>query len=263
MVLPTRTSRPPDPTWTAFLALQEFEKVLAPFSGVVTVRNFDVGALISGTGASMGQSVGAPVTGAQGGELFRIAQIDVLRVLIAVPETDAPGIRVDDAAVVLPQAFPNRELTGHITRTANSVDMTSRTMLTEIQLRNQDRVLMPGMFVKVRMLRNRKQPPLLIAGDSVITTSAGLRVAVLVDLDSQRRRGVAEDPVRAYPSNARRVHLQPIQVGRDYGQEVEVVSGLQGWEYVVTNPGDQIEEGAVVLPVASARNQKQGSVGKD
>jgi multidrug efflux pump subunit AcrA (membrane-fusion protein) len=239
------------------LALQEFEKVRAPFRGVITVRNFDVGALISGTGASMGQSGGAPATGAQGGELFRIGQIDVLRVLIAVPETDTPGIRVGDAAVVLSQAFPDREFTGHITRSANAVDMTSRTMLTEIQLRNPDLILLPGMFVKVRMLRNRKQPPLLITGDSIITTAAGLRVAVLLDVEPQRQQRLAEDPIRAYPSNARRVHLQPIQVGRDYGQEVEVISGLQGWEYVVVNPGDQIEEGAVVLPVASARNQKQ------
>lgn len=238
------------------LTLQEFEKVRAPFGGVVTARNFDVGALISGTGASMGQS-GAPSTGAQGGELFRIAQIEVLRVLVSVPETDVPAIRVGGAAAVLPQAFPNREFAGRVTRNANAVDVSSRTMLTEVQVHNPSLVLLPGMFVQVRLLRERKEPPLLIAGDSVITTANGLRVAVLQDIEPQEKQRIAEDPIRAYPGNAKRIHLQQIQVGRDYGQEVEIISGLQGWEYVVMNPGDEIEEGAVVLPVASAKIQKQ------
>jgi multidrug efflux pump subunit AcrA (membrane-fusion protein) len=239
------------------LALQEFEKVRAPFAGVVTARSFDVGALISGTGASMGQTGGAsaPATGALGGELYRIAQIEVVRVLISVPETDAPAIRVGDSAIVLPQAFSNREFAGRITRTANAVDMASRTMLTEIQAGNPERVLMPGMFVNVRLLRERKEPPLLISGDCIIATAEGLRVAILQDVKPHEQHA-AEGAIRTYPHDARRIHLQQIQVGRDYGQDVEVISGLQGWEYVVMNPGDEIEEGAVVLPVASAKNQK-------
>jgi multidrug efflux pump subunit AcrA (membrane-fusion protein) len=232
------------------LALQEFEKVRAPFSGVVTSRNFDVGALISGSGASMGQSAAGsggltgPSTGAQGGELFRIAQVDVVRVLVNVPENSAPGIRTGRPAVVQVAALSNREFAGRITRTANAVDVNSRTMLTEIQVKNTGFALLPGMFVEVRLLHERTEPPLLIPGDCIMTTGKGLRVAVLEDLEP----GTVQ---ATYPSQTKRIHLQDIRVGRDYGQSVEVVGGLQGWEYIVRNPGDEIEEGAVVQPAAA------------
>jgi multidrug efflux pump subunit AcrA (membrane-fusion protein) len=233
------------------LTLQEFEKVRAPFSGVVTARNFDVGALISASGASLGQSgagsgaLSGPSTGAQGGELFRLAQVDVVRVLVNVPENNTPGIRTGPPAKVLVPALSNREFTGRITRTANAVDLSSRTMLTEIQVQNTNLVLLPGMFVQVRLESERAQPPLLIPGESIITTGKGLRVAVLQDLPQGFRRG-------SYPIQAKQIHLQDIQVGRDYGQAIEVIGGLQGWEYVVLNPGDEIEEGAVVLPVGAS-----------
>ncbi len=231
-------------------ALQDFEKVRAPFNGVITARNFDVGALISGSGSSMGQSQSAgamsgPSAGSQGGELFRIAQTAVLRVLVSVPESSAPGIRTGQPAVVTVEAFPKREFTGRITRTANAVDINSRTMLTEIQVQNPSLLLLPGMFVEVRLLSARAEPPLVIRGDGVIATAKGLRVAVLMDPQAKEQHS------RPYPPQAKRVHMQEIQVGRDYGQEIEVVSGLQGWEYIVLNPGDEIEEGALVQPVSA------------
>jgi multidrug efflux pump subunit AcrA (membrane-fusion protein) len=248
-----------------YVTMQDFEKVRAPFSGVVTVRNFDVGALISASGGSMGQSPGAgpgalsgPSTGTQGGELYRIAQIGVLRVLINVPESDAPGIRTGEPAVVLVQAFPSREFAGRITRTANAVDVSSRTMLTEVQVKNADLSLLPGMFVQVRLLKTRAEPPLLIPGDCVITTAKGLCVAVLEDIQLQDSQRAAGRPARSYLPQAKQVHLQEIQVGRDCGQEIEVVSGLQGWEHVVLNPGDEIGEGAVVQPVAGPRSEGAG-----
>ncbi len=247
------------------VTLQAFEKVRAPFSGVITVRNFDVGALISGSGGSLGQSpatgpgaLSGPSTGAQGGELFRIAQIGVLRVLVNVPEGDVPGIRTGQTAVIRLQAFPTRQFEGHVTRTANAVDVASRTMLTEIQVRNPDLVLLPGMYVQVRLLNTRPEPPLLISGSSVMATAKGLRVAVLVDLQPQDSRSTSGGPPRSYPPEARRIHLQEIQVGRDYGQEIEVLSGLQGWEHIVLNPGDEIEEGAVVQPVAIPKPEGAG-----
>ncbi len=83
-----------------------------------------------------------------------------------------------------------------------------------------------------------------------MATSRGLRVAVLVDLEPHSAR-VSGGPARSYPPGAKRIHLQEIQVGRDNGQDIEVLGGLQGWEYVVLNPGDEIEEGAAVLPVAA------------
>jgi multidrug efflux pump subunit AcrA (membrane-fusion protein) len=247
------------------LALQDFEKVRAPFSGVITVRNFDVGALISGSGGSLGQSAGTgpgaisgPSTGTQGGELFRIAQISVLRVLVSVPEVDAPGIRIGQPAVIRLQAFPKRQFEGRVTRTANAVDIGSRTMLTEIQVQNSDLVLLPGMYVQVWLLNTRPEPPLMIAGSSVLATPRGLRVAVLVDLQPQDRPPGPAGQSRTYPPDARRIHLQEIQVGRDYGQEIEVFSGLQGWEHIVLNPGDEIEEGAIVRPSASPKAEGTG-----
>lgn len=235
------------------ISMQDFEKVRAPFAGVITVRNFDIGALISGTGASLGQNPGGgPTTGTQGGELFRVAQIGVLRVLVNVPENDTPSIRVGQPATVLVQAYPNRKFEGRITRNANSVDLNSRTMLTEVQVSNPAQLLLPGMFVQVRLENARAEPPLLIPGDSVISNAKGLQVATLQDLRPEDAKG------RTYPAEARRIHLQQIQAGRDYGQQMEVISGLQGWEYVVLNPGDETEEGAIVLPIAAPKPEGAG-----
>ncbi len=239
------------------LAIQEFEKVRAPFAGVITARNFDVGALISSSGASQGLGTGTgpgslgPVTGAQGGELFRIAQVGVVRVLISVPENNAPGIHTGQAAVVMAQAFPNRQFEGRITRTARAVDVGSRTMLTEIQVKNPDLVLLPGMYVTVRLLTPRTEPPLMIPGSSVMAGATGLKVAILTDLKPEDVPPASTGPRRTYPPGAKRIHLQTIRVGRDYGQEIEVLAGLEGWEFVVLNPGDDVEEGAAVMPIAA------------
>ena len=240
-------------------AMQEFEKVRAPFAGVVTQRNFDVGALISSTGASLGLGSGTgpgslgPAAGALGGELFRIAQVGVLRILISVPESDAPGIRAGQTAVITTQALPQKQFQGHVTRTAGAVDVSSRTMLTEIQVQNREQLLLPGMYVTARLSSPRPEPPLLIPGGSVLATARGLRVAVLVDLNSGSTSRAPGESSHPYPAGAKRVHLQAIQVGRDNGQDMEVVGGLQGWEHIVLNPGDEIEEDAVVLPVAAPR----------
>lgn len=236
------------------VSMQDFEKVRAPFGGVITARNFDVGALISATGSSLGQvpSLGAGQSaGSQGSELFRIARVDVVRVLINVPEKDAPGIRIGDGASIECQALPGHRFTGRITRTASAVDLNSRTMLIEVEVRNQDFVLLPGMFVQVRLATMRAQPPLRIPGAAVITNAKGLFVAVLEDLRPQDKQ--------TDHANARRIHMQEIEAGRDYGQELEVIKGLQGWEYVVMNPGDEIEEGAIVLPVSGSKSEGAGS----
>ncbi len=240
------------------LALQDYEKIRAPFGGIVTARNFDVGALISGSGASMGQGQGTatltgPSTGAQGGELFRIAQIGVLRVLFNVPEGNARDIRVGEQALVSVQSIPGREFKGTVTRTSNAVDVSSRTMLTEVQVQNADLALLPGMFVLVRLINTRAEPPLVIPGDCVMTTGRGLRVAVLEDLQPQGALTAGGDRARSFPPGAKRIHLQEIRVGRDYGREIEVVSGLTGSESLVLNPGDEIEEGVVVQPVTKPK----------
>jgi multidrug efflux pump subunit AcrA (membrane-fusion protein) len=233
------------------LTLQSFEKVRAPFDGVITVRNFDAGALISGSGGSLGQGVGmgpggsaASSASAQGSELFRIAQVSVLRVLVNIPEVNAPGIRSGQIAEIQTQAFPNRKFQGRVIRTANAIDVSSRTMLTEIQASNPGNLLLPGMFVQVRLENTRAEPPFIIPGDSLITTSKGLRVAVAESLPA----GTA----KSHPADARQIHLKPIQIGNDNGLEIEILGGLDGAEELIVNPGDDTVEGALVRPIPKA-----------
>jgi multidrug efflux pump subunit AcrA (membrane-fusion protein) len=149
---------------------------------------------------------------------------------------------------VLVAEFSKRRFQGKVARTANSLDMNTRTMQTEVQLSNPDGALLPGMYAQVQLTSSRADPPLLAPGDSLITSANGLSVAILADLK----------PGHSYPAGAKSVHIQKIEVGRDYGQEIEVTSGLEGWEYVIVNPGDGVEEGAVVQPAAAPRGPATG-----
>jgi len=212
--------------------LQEFKSVKAPFTGIVTARNIDVGALISASGAGQGaspQSTGGAVS-ASGNEMFRVAQIGIIRILISVPQANAPGIVTGMPTQVSVNEFPGKVFNGKVTRTANSLDPNSRTMLVEVQVPNGEGKLLPGMYAEVRFSSHRDAPP-LVPGDSLITGNSGIQVAVLMD---------SED------GTAKKIHLQPVKIGRDYGAETEIIAGLEGTETVVVNPGDEIHEGAMV-----------------
>ncbi len=253
------------------IALQSFEYVRAPFSGVITARNFDIGALVGGSGGTQGASStpqgGTQISGASGnagangtapssnapvgagtpaaggaGELFRIAQIDRLRILVNVPQDATPSIRAGEAAKVLVQNFAGKPFEGRLTRTANSIDLTTRTLLAEVDVANPRGLLLPGMYAQVELTSDRANPPLLIPGDSIITEASGLEVAVLGE--------IAEKPgeKQRYPPDARQIRLRSVQVGRDYGAQIEIVSGLEDGEVVAVNPSDVIQEGAIVRP---------------
>lgn len=219
------------------IALQGYEQVKAPFAGVVTVRNIDTGSLISASGAGQGlaqtQSAGGSSTA--GYELFRIAQVNILRAFVNVPQVNTPSIQTGMPAEVTLSEFPGRKFLGKVTRSANSLDPTSRTMLTEVQIPNSDGKLFPGMFVQIHFKNHLDKAPLLVPGDSVIVTNNGLQIALLLD-----------NPGGA-PST-KKVHLVPITLGRDFGAQSEVLSGLQGDELVVGIPGDDVREGAIVHP---------------
>jgi multidrug efflux pump subunit AcrA (membrane-fusion protein) len=223
------------------IALQDYQKVRAPFTGIVTARNIDVGYLISAAGASQGVSPmqlggGAQSAGTAGNEMFRVAQIGTLRVLESVPQANAPGIQVGMPAEITVTEFPGRIFQGKVTRTANSLDPNSRTMLVEVQVANREGKLLPGMYADVRFRNHRDSPPLLIPGDALIVSSSGLQVAALVDSPD----GNAAD------GKTKRIHLDTVLVGRDYGAETEVLSGVTAGQPVVVNPGDEVREGAVV-----------------
>lgn len=217
------------------ITLQDYKMVRAPFDGVVTARNVDTGALISAAGAGQGVSA-MSVNGAassSGYEMFRVAQLDVIRILASVPQANAPDIFVGMPADLTVHEFQGRKFTGKVTRTANSLDPNSRTLLVEVQAPNRDRKLLPGMYAEIRFHSHRDAPPLLVPGDTLIAGAQGLRVAVLSDAPEQGR-------------GAKKVQIQPVQIGRDYGMETEVLSGLSGNELVVVNPGDDVQEGAFV-----------------
>ena len=228
------------------VSLQGFEKLRAPFAGIITARNFDIGALISTTGSSQG----APPSvsgGSSGSEMFRLARFDVLRILVDVYQEDAPWVKAGQTGEVFVQEFPNRKFVGRITRTTNSVNVATRTMLTEVQIPNPELVLLPGMYAQVKLSRTVSSPTLLVPGDSIVTGNQGMQVAVLQDVLPQQNEGAEK-----YPAGVKRIHFTSVQVGRDNREQIEVKSGLQGWEYVVVNPGDVVQEGAIVQPVSAA-----------
>lgn len=236
--------------------LQSYKEVRSPFAGVVTIRNIDVGTYISTTGGFSGSTTYSDTTSLgsnstpQNAEMFRVAQIGRLRILITVPQTDASGIRAGRNADVLLQEYPGRRFSGIVTRTSNSLDPSTRTLLTEVQVDNGKQELLPGMFAQVEFSNPRLNPPLLVPGESLIARADGMLIAVLVDPsgDKAKRENSAEDGGKQRNERAKQIHLKHVQVGRDYGTDTEIVSGLEGWETVVTNPNDAVYEGALVIP---------------
>ncbi len=194
--------------------LQSYLQVRAPFAGVITLRNIDVGALVN-TGSTL---------------LFRIAQTNPLRTFVNVPQNSASDVRVGQTATLSTAELPDRKFNGLVARTANSLDPTSRTLLVEIQLPNPDGKLMPGTYAQVDLNLPRKDPPLLIPSDTLVVRPAGTLVA-LVDAKNV-------------------VHFQNIIVGRDFGDRIEVLSGLKDGQRVIVNPNDSVQEGVKVHPVA-------------
>jgi RND family efflux transporter MFP subunit len=193
--------------------LQGYKDVYAPFAGVITVRNVDVGALVT-EGTTL---------------LYRMAQTDRLRTYVNVPQSDAGSVRVGQIARLSILDLAGHEFVGTVTRTANALDPASRTLLTEVQVQNSGGLLLPGMYAQVDLTTPRKNPPVLIPGDTLVVRSNGPQVGV-----------VGADRI---------VHFQRLQLGRDFGDKIEVLSGLEPGQQVVVNPGDTVQEGAKVNPV--------------
>jgi RND family efflux transporter MFP subunit len=196
------------------LELKGFCHVTAPFAGVITARNVDVGALItSGSSTSARQ-------------LFNLAQIDRLRIFVNVPQSFAPSVHVGETAEVAIQELPGKVSHGAVTRTANSLDQASHTLLTEVQVANPLHQLLPGMYAQVSFVLARPTPPLMIPSD-----------ALIVHRDGSYALTVGEDSA---------VHYHKVTLGRDYGASVEIASGLSGGEYIIVSPTDDLKEGQTV-----------------
>jgi RND family efflux transporter MFP subunit len=202
-----------------FSDLQGFEKIVAPFPGVITARHVDPGDLVSADSTAR--------------ELFHLMRTDTVRVFVNVPQVFAPGIKVGQDAVVYRREEPQRQYAGKVTRTADALEPNTRTLLTEVQVPNPDNALRPGMYLQVKFVFDRNFAPILIPAAALATRTDGPQVAIL---DSQNR-----------------VQYRAVQLGRDYGAEVEVLSGLNSGETVVVHPGDDIPAGTIVDPVPLPR----------
>jgi multidrug efflux pump subunit AcrA (membrane-fusion protein) len=237
-------------TLDRILALQGYERITAPFDGVITSRNVDVGALISAANSNPGPArpnAAGPSDVPSGGELFRLAEIGRLRILISVPQTNAPGVRVGQTATVTVQQIPNQSYPGKVTRTSSSLDAQSRTLLTEVDVENPKAVLLPGMYATVSFVTDRIDPPFLVPDAALVVRSTGTALAVLQPLaadEQQKIRAEGIDP--ATLARVRRVHFQAVEPGRDYGVELEILDGLKVGEEVAVDPSDAVQEGALV-----------------
>jgi RND family efflux transporter MFP subunit len=200
-----------------FTDLQGFEKITAPFSGVITARHVDVGDLM------LADSPGSTR------QMFEVQRTDILRVHVDVPQIFATKIQVGQKAVVFRRDDPEQQFTGTVTRTADALDPASRTLLTEVQVSNPHDALRPGMFLQVRFIFQRMEVGVMIPSAAVLVRENVSQVAVL---DDQQR-----------------VNYQKVELGRDYGAEIEVLSGLHDGQNILVYPGDQLAVGTVVEPV--------------
>jgi len=202
--------------------MQGYLKVRAPFAGVITLRNVDTGALV-----------------AEGNTLlFRIAQTDRLRTYVNVPQADSTSVRVGQTAELKIPDLPSKTFKGTVTRTANALDPATRTLLAEVQVPNEGGLLLPGMYSEVNFTTPRMEPPLMIRADALVVRADGAHVAV-----------VGDDGV---------VHFQAVQVGRDYGDRIEILGGLEKGRRVVVSPGDVVRENVKVRPVLVAEKTGPG-----
>ena len=200
--------------------LQSFRRIEAPFAGVITARNTDIGALID--------------PGGNAKELFHVAAVHKLRVFVNVPQVYSRAARPGLAADLTLKEYPGRTFRGTLARTANSIEIASRTLLTEIDVDNPRGELLPGSYAEVHIKLPTPSATLTVPVDALIFKSDGLQVATV--------------------DAAGRIALVSVAAGRDFGDTVEIVSGLSGDERIVSNPPDSLEPGQLVRVVPAARS---------
>jgi RND family efflux transporter MFP subunit len=203
--------------------LESFKRVVAPFGGVVTYRNTDIGALIS--------------TGDNGAALFRVADKQTLRVYVEVPEPYAPQTRPGVTADLVFSEYPSRTFPATVVRTAQALDPTARTLQVELHVDNHNDELLPGAYAQVHFRIAGRTGTLRIPASALLFRSAGLQVAT-----------VAPDG---------HAKLKAIVQGRDFGRTVEVLSGIAATDDVISNPPDSVSDGTLVRVASHATGGKQ------
>ncbi|HUN64423.1 MAG TPA: efflux RND transporter periplasmic adaptor subunit [Candidatus Sulfotelmatobacter sp.] len=193
--------------------LKSFQKVYAPFSGVITQRNVDIGTLINAGNGGTSQ------------QLFYLAQTDPIRLYVNVPEAYAPAIHKGLGAYIELAQYPGQKFQGEVVRTAEAIDLASRTLLTEVDVPNKSGQLLPGGYAQVHLQVHVQNERLQVPVNALLFRSEGLRAVVVEN---------------------NRVRLQALTIGRDYGTSLEVLTGLKPDDWIVLNPPDSIENGEEV-----------------
>jgi RND family efflux transporter MFP subunit len=193
--------------------LQSYERVYAPFDGIITARNTDIGALIDADANSPSK------------ELFHLAAIDTLRVYVAIPEPYSSAARPGAAASLTLDEFPGESFHGRLVRNANAIDLSSRTLLVEVDVDNPAGRLLPGAYTSVHLSLPSAVQSVTAPANTLLFRKEGLRAAIV-------RNG--------------RAQLVPVTIGRDYGEKVEILSGLQATDEVIIDPSDSLISGTAV-----------------
>jgi membrane fusion protein, multidrug efflux system len=204
--------------------LESFKNVYAPFSGVVTRRNVDPGALIN-AGATAGH------------ELFDMAQVDPIRVFVNVPQAYADLMKVGTPAEIELQEFPGKKFTGKIARTSDAIDPGTRTLLTEVDVPNKDGRLLPGSYGQVHFQIDNRVRRFTVPVNAMLFRTQGAQVAVV-------------------GSNGK-VQLRTISIGRDYGASLEVIGGIAPTDKIIINPSDSLDNGQKVNIAENSKNTGQ------
>jgi RND family efflux transporter MFP subunit len=203
--------------------LESFKHIYAPFSGVITRRNVDIGNLINAGNGGSAQ------------ELFNLAQTDPIRAYVRVPEIYAQAMHAGLGASLELQQYPGRRFEGKVVRTADAIDLASRTLNTEVDVPNKAGELLPGGYAQIHLQVKVTGEHLQVPVNALLFRAEGLR-AVVIDENHK-------------------THLVSLAIGRDYGTTLEVLQGLKSTDWIVLNPADSLEEGLTV----NVKQVKQGS----
>ena len=203
--------------------LQDFKHISAPYDGIVTQRNLNLGALVD--------------AGSGGSNLFVIADTSTLRVYVDVPETYAASVHVGMPADVSLNTYGAKPITGTVARTADALDPNTRTLRTEIDVSNTEQRLLPGVYANVKLQVATATRNYIVPANVLLFRSEGLRIALV---DGQQR-----------------VHLQPVTLGRDFGSTVEITEGLNDGDRIVLSPPDSLSEGQQVKIAEPNKVQQQ------
>jgi RND family efflux transporter MFP subunit len=201
--------------------LQSFERILAPFAGTITARNTDVGDLI---------------TAGSGRELFHLAQTQTLRVYVRVPQSAARGITTGQLAELVIPEMPGKKFSATVTSTSGAMSTDSRTLLTELQVDNSKNEILPGSYAQVRFVDPRLNTALTLPSNTLLFRAEGLQVGVV--------------------GNDGKVDLRAVEIGRDFGETVEVLAGVNSSDRVIINPSDSLVSGITVRIAEASQTAK-------